>query len=47
MARVNAHAMRGHGMLDLIDDGSSGRFDAQDLSDLHYVVRGCVFAHDA
>ena len=47
MARVNAHTMRGHGVLDLIDDGSSGCFNAQDLSHLHYVVRGRVFAHDA
>ena len=47
MARVNAHTMRRHGMLDLVDDGSSGRFNAQDLSHLHYVVRGCVFAHNA
>ena len=38
MARVNAHTMCGHGVLDLVDDGSSGRFNAQDLSHLHYVV---------
>ena len=47
MARVDAHTMRRHSVLDLVDDGSSGRFNAQDLSHLHYVVRRRVFAHDA
>ena len=47
MARVYAHTMCGHGVLNLIDDGSSCSFNAQNLRHLHYVVRRCVFAHNA
>jgi hypothetical protein len=47
MAGINAHAVRGHGVLDLIDDGSSGRFDTQDLGHFHDVIRRRVFTHDA
>ena len=47
MARVYAHTMCGHGVLNLINDGSSCSFNAQNLRHLHYVVRRCVFAHNA
>ena len=47
VARVYAHSVRGHGMLDLIDNGSSSRFDTQDLTHFHDVIRRRIFAHDA
>lgn len=47
MAGIYAHAVGGHGVLDLIDDGPSCRFDTQDLSHFHDVIRRRVFTHDA
>ena len=47
MAGIYAHTVRGHGVLDLIDDGSPGRFDTQDLGHFHDVIRRRVFTHDA
>jgi len=47
MAGIYAHAVRGHGVLDLIDDGPSGRFDTQDLGHFHDVIRRRAFTHDA
>jgi hypothetical protein len=38
--------MRRHGMLDLINDGPSSRFDTQDLGHFHDVIRRRVFAHN-
>jgi hypothetical protein len=39
--------MRGHGVLDLIDDGPSRRLDTQDLCHLHDVIGRRVFTDDA
>jgi hypothetical protein len=47
MAGIYAHAMRGHGVLDFINDGSSSRLDTQNLGNFHDVIRGRVFTHDA
>jgi hypothetical protein len=47
VARIDAHAMRGHGVLDFIDDCLSSRFYTQDLGHFHDVIRGRMFAHNA
>jgi hypothetical protein len=47
MTGIYAHAVRGHGMLDLIDDGPSCGFNTQDLGRFHDVIRRRVFTHDA
>jgi hypothetical protein len=47
MSRIDAHAMRLHCVLDLVDDSASRRFDAQNLGYLNNVVGGSVLADDA
>ncbi len=47
VADVDAHAVRGHGVVDLVDDGGSGSLDADRLVDFDGAVGGCERAVDA
>jgi hypothetical protein len=44
---IYAHAMRRHGMLNLINDGSSRRFNPKYLGHFRDVIRRRVFTHNA
>jgi hypothetical protein len=47
MAGVYAHAMRRHGVLNLVNDGSSRRLNTKNLGHFHDVIRRRVFTHNA
>ena len=47
VAGIYAHAVRRHGVLNLINDGSPRRFNAKHLGHFRDVIRRCVFTHNA
>jgi len=46
MARVDAHSVRLHGILNFVDNGLSSSFDPEDLSGLDDVIGGCELSND-
>jgi hypothetical protein len=47
VAGIYAHAMGRHGVLNLINDGSSRRFNPKHLGHFRDVIRRRVFTHNA
>jgi len=47
VAGIYAHAMRRHGVLNLINDGPSRRFNTKHLGHFRDVIRRRVFTHNA